>query len=150
VLNPAELADRFRPLLGVEGFELFEVKVHAGRGRPQIVVVLDHRTHPITISELQTWSRRFEELLDMAEDVPRSYALDVTSPGLDNPLIHSWQFARNIGRELIVETAGGDEAEERERFTAVLTEMDGTALVFDNGRRIELDGIKKAQVKLPW
>jgi len=45
----------------------------------------------------------------LAEDFPNGVQLEVTSPGIDAPLVHPVQYEKNIGRTLKVFTLGESE-----------------------------------------
>ena len=169
-----------RPVLQGTDMELIELKVMHGKGRAGIVAVIDHRFRPIGLDELTALSRQFEDVLDMDEEVPREYSLDVTSPGVNRPLTFEWEFAKNVGRKLKVqleapvgETHGrlstavdesapppppptakgrkkGESGSRHETFEAELTGVNEGTLTFDNGRMVPIEQVWKATVKLPW
>jgi ribosome maturation factor RimP len=150
VLTPESIGETFRDLLSGTSIELISVQVQPQRGRTKYVVVLDHRERGITIDELSKWSRRFEEELDMNDEVPRMYALDVTSPGATVPLTRDWQFKKNVGRKLKVELAPREGQDKAETFQDTLESASGDTLTFASGRTIQRDAIQIAQVALPW
>ncbi|HEB83427.1 MAG TPA: hypothetical protein ENI92_00320, partial [Bacteroidetes bacterium] len=104
------------------------------------------------LEDCAVWSRRFEELLDLRDDLPRSYALDVTSPGVGHPLKEEWEFRKNAGRELklTLRREGGEDGGGTETRTLRLERVEAGTLVFDDGSRIPLDAVIEAKVALPW
>jgi ribosome maturation factor RimP len=144
------IKELFESVLVDTEFALVELKVQGNPGNPKFVVRLDHRTRDINISELEKWSRRFEEELDISGDVPRKYALDVTSPGVGHPLTQKWEFVKNCSRELEIVLHPEEEGTKSHKFSAELKEVQGDVLVFENGEQVKLESVKNAKVKLPW
>jgi ribosome maturation factor RimP len=52
-------------------------------------------------------SRHLEFYLDTADEVPKNYNLEVSSPGMDNPLLVEKQFIKNLGRNVEVLMSDG-------------------------------------------
>ncbi|MBS1261302.1 MAG: Ribosome maturation factor RimP [Calditrichaeota bacterium] len=168
MLTVEKVESLLRPVLAGSELELLDVKLMSGKARAAFVVVIDHRHRPIGVDEISALSRRFEDVLDMDEHVPRRYSLDVTSPGVRHPLVYEWEYAKNIGRRLVVEVApeqgageqqpatgeekqrGRATAEQPESFDAELTDVSGGRLTFDNGRVVPIERVRRARVKLPW
>lgn len=96
-----ELAEPF--LEGTPGF-LVDVGVSEGNA---IRVLLDN-DHATSIEDCMALSRHLESQLDRdAED----FSLDVSSPGLTEPLVLDRQYRKNIGRNVQVKPTGGSKVE---------------------------------------
>ncbi len=102
VLTERRIREIIAPALTDEAVALLDVMVRGVSGRLQLAITLDHKERAITLDECATCSRAFEDRLDLADDVPREYALDVSSPGLDRPLSEAWQYTKNVGRAIKV------------------------------------------------
>jgi ribosome maturation factor RimP len=150
VLTPEAIGDSFRGLLTGTDFELISVQLQPLPGRLKFVVALDHRKRGITIAEIEQWSRRFEEELDRSGEVPRQYALEVSSPGLTLPLTKTWQFAKNVGREFNVELQPDEGHPKGESFKAKLQAATDDTLTFEGGRIVQRTQLRLAKVALPW
>lgn len=61
----------------------------------------------ITIERCTHWSRYLEEYLETEELVPEKYILEVSSPGVDEPLVNRRQYHKNVGRKVEVKRAEG-------------------------------------------
>ena len=81
------------PLLFEKNLFLVEIKISSGR---KIEVYIDN-DEGIHISECAAVSRFLENNLDGSGIVPGNYILEVSSPGMDNPLIIPRQYKRRIG-----------------------------------------------------
>lgn len=160
MLTVEKIETLLRPVLEGGDLELLDLKVLGAKGRTAFYAVIDHRFRPVSIQELTTMSRQIEDILDMSEEVPREYSLDVTSPGIDHPLRYEWEYSKNVGRKLKMEIqrdpadlADGKEPrgdKQTETFSAELTEVRDGVLQFADGRTVPLDRVRLAKVKLPW
>jgi ribosome maturation factor RimP len=87
-----------QPML--EEKDLFLVEVRFAMGR-KIEVYVDSDTG-INIDDCATISRFLEQHLDGSGIVPDNYILEVSSPGMSNPLVIPRQYKKRIGRMLEV------------------------------------------------
>jgi len=94
-----------KPLLEEQNLFLVDVKA-AGKAKVEVFVDGDKG---ITISQCAEISRFLEQYLDGSALVSEHYVLDVSSPGMDNPLKVPRQYKKRIGRTLdIVKTDGAE------------------------------------------
>jgi len=95
------------PLLEEMGLFLVDVKT---AGKAKVEVYADGDTG-ITISQCADISRFLEQHLDGSGLVSDHYTLDVSSPGMDNPLRVPRQYRKRIGRTLHIIRTDGTEIE---------------------------------------
>ena len=67
----------------------------------------------ITIDELVQVSRHLEAQLDEEGSVPEDYTLNVSSPGMSNPLRVREQYVKRVGRQLKITTHSQERLEGR-------------------------------------
>lgn len=79
-----------------EGFELYDVQIHSGR-RSLVRVIID-KDGGISIDDCERMSKSLGALLDVEDLIKIPYTLEVSSPGLDRPLVFQRDFEKNIGR----------------------------------------------------
>ena len=85
-----------------EGFELVELAV-SDRGHKTLVrVYADRPRGGITIEECARLSQKLSDWFDLENVFERAYILEVSSPGLDRPLVSRRDFERKIGRAVRV------------------------------------------------
>ena len=85
-----------------EGFELVELAV-SDRGHKTLVrVFADRPRGGITIDECARLSQKLSDWFDLENVFERAYILEVSSPGLDRPLVSRRDFERKIGRAVRV------------------------------------------------
>ncbi|MCL4456233.1 MAG: ribosome maturation factor RimP [Nitrospirae bacterium] len=78
-----------------EGFELVSADM-IGSGRKATVRIVIDKEGGVTIGDCERMSRRLEALLDVEDPIKGSYVLEVSSPGLDRPLVNQADFEKNI------------------------------------------------------
>lgn len=81
----------------IAGVELFDVELLGQRGKMIVRVTIDNE-QGIGIKDCERVSRQLEALLDVEDPIQGSYALEVSTPGLDRPLRGIEDFERFRGR----------------------------------------------------
>ena len=95
----AELAE---PVLDELGFRLVRVKV-SGRDGGTVQIMAERPQGGMTVEDCATISRRLSPVLDAYDPMPGGYRLEVSSPGIDRPLVRPSDFALWAGHEAKVE-----------------------------------------------
>ena len=95
------LKNAFLPLVEGAGAHLVDVAVRL-HGKRRFVDVFVDTEAGITADELSNISRLLGDAIEKEDLVQDAYTLVVSSPGLDRPLLHPWQFRRHAGRPLQV------------------------------------------------
>lgn len=103
------LTERLRDLLGPAleklGYELIQVEQIATRP-PVLRLYIDLPGEAgvgVTLDDCQKVSQYVSGLLDVEDPLPGAYALEVSSPGLDRPLVTAEHFRRFVGSEARVQ-----------------------------------------------
>ncbi len=86
---------------------LVDLQVTQGARRTLISILVDTEVG-VTIEECALLSRKLGHHMEENEWIEEAYNLEVSSPGLDYPLTHGWQFKKNIGRQVKVWLQGED------------------------------------------
>ncbi len=89
------------PILWALGLELVEV-VCVGRGPRTVVRVFIDKPGGVSLDDCERVHQSLGPALDVADPIPHSYTLEVSSPGLDRPLRTSQDFQRAIGKRVTV------------------------------------------------
>jgi ribosome maturation factor RimP len=82
----------------------------------------------MTIDDCETLSRALSPVLDVADPIERAYRLEISSPGLDRPLVRRSDFERHTGHTIKVEMAIAVEGRRRFRGSLIGTEGDNARL----------------------
>lgn len=136
------------PLCRDEGLYLMEVNIR-GDAKNRLFEIIADNEKGITLGQCQRISRQIQDELDMDERFQQNYRLNVSSPGLERPLIYDWQFKKNIGKTLKLVLDDG------EKISATLLDINEDELEVATGegkaaRNIKRSAVKKAKVKLQW
>jgi ribosome maturation factor RimP len=101
------LQELIAPLAQQLGFDLIDITVQRGRFKSVIRILADKPQGGITVDECALMSRNVGMLLDEHQVLPGSFVLEVSSPGIDRPLLTEKDYRRIVGRtvRLFVETA---------------------------------------------
>ncbi|MGQ9780045.1 MAG: ribosome maturation factor RimP [Bacillota bacterium] len=133
------------------GFELVLVQLVKEHGQWILRFVLD-KPGGIGIADCERFSRRVEPLVEAVDPVPHSYVLEVSSAGLDRPLLRAEDYRRFAGRMITLRLY--EPVEGRRRFSAKLLglaeEADGpaAALETEDGLRLTVPLGKIAMARL--
>ena len=88
------------------GFELVDVRWGGSGKRPLLRVRIDRPDsspgHGISVDDCARVSRHLEQWLDEHEALSERYVLEVSSPGVDRPLVRSRDFERFRGETVAV------------------------------------------------
>ena len=126
----ATVASVIEPVLHARGFRLVRVTV-TGREGKTVQVMAERPDGTMTIDDCETVSRELSPVLDVHDLVAESYRLEVSSPGIDRPLVRPSDFEDWSGYEAKIELK--EAIDGRKRFRGVLEGFE------DSEVRIELD-----------
>lgn len=113
----ATLAELVDPVLHDLGFRVVRVKVD-GRADLTVQIMAERPDGTITIDDCELISRQLSPLLDVHDLVPGSYRLEVSSPGIDRPLVRPSDFEDWAGHEVKLELS--EMVDGRKRFRGQL------------------------------
>ena len=104
------------------GYELVDVRWGGSGRRPLLRLRIDRpdSTAGITVEDCAVVSRALEPWLDEHQRLSERYTLEVSSPGVDRPLVRPGDFERfrgemiavkgdAVGRAVLIRLPGGDE-----------------------------------------
>jgi ribosome maturation factor RimP len=121
----AEIAALVEPALGDLGFRLVRVTI-SGHNGTTVQIMAERPDGTITVEDCADISRQLSPLLDAHDPIASRYTLEVSSPGIDRPLVRVSDFEAWAGHETKVETrelVGG-----RKRFRGTLRGLAGDAV----------------------
>jgi ribosome maturation factor RimP len=113
----ATIAALVEPVLEHLGFRLVRIQV-MGRDGQTVQIMADRPDGTISIDDCETISRELSPLLDAHDPLPGSYRLEVSSPGIDRPLVRPTDFGTWAGHEAKIELKQPVNA--RKRYRGVL------------------------------
>ena len=95
-----ELAEQVAASMGME-VVLMEIK---GDGNRSVVRTFIDQPGGISLDDCERFSRRLSVMLDVEDWIPSSYVLEVSSPGVNRPLVKESDFQRFTGKDAKVRT----------------------------------------------
>jgi ribosome maturation factor RimP len=120
----ARVAAIAEPVLAGLGYRIVRVRISAFAGCT-VQIMAERPDGSMTIEDCETASRALSPVLDVADPVERAYRLEISSPGIDRPLVRKSDFDRYAGHlvriEMDVPVNG------RKRFRGTLTGTEGEA-----------------------
>jgi ribosome maturation factor RimP len=120
----ARVAAIAEPVLAGIGYRLVRVKI-SGLDGCTVQVMAEQPDGTMTVDDCETVSRALSPVLDVADPIDRAYRLEVSSPGMDRPLVRRSDFERFASHQLKVEMAVAIDG--RRRFRGLLLGIDGEA-----------------------
>ncbi|HLF58856.1 MAG TPA: ribosome maturation factor RimP [Alphaproteobacteria bacterium] len=101
---PERVERMIAPALDAMGYDVVRVLLTGGP-RGVLQVMAERRDGiPMTVDDCAGISRAISALLDVEDPVPGAYTLEVSSPGIDRPLVKERDFERFAGHEARIET----------------------------------------------
>jgi ribosome maturation factor RimP len=110
-------------LLGI-GYRLVRVKI-SGLDGCTVQIMAERPDGSMTVEDCEAVSRTLSPVLDATDPIDRAYRLEVSSPGMDRPLVRRSDFERFAGHQLKVELAAAIDG--RRRFRGLLLGVEGEA-----------------------
>ncbi len=95
------LKEKIEPLVEEDGLEIVDFEFFQG-GPASVLRIYVDKAGGVTVEQCASLSRRIGDFLDIEDLIPHRYMLEVSSPGLDRPLICGADFKRKIGERVKV------------------------------------------------
>lgn len=139
-----DLIERIEALIGpaivAMGYDLVRVRMIGG-ARPRLQVMAERPDGTMNVESCADVSHAVSAILDVEDPIDGEYVLEVSSPGIDRPLVRRKDYERYAGFEAKLETA--EPIDGRRRFRGRLAGMEADCV------RIELAGTDTVAV-LPF
>jgi ribosome maturation factor RimP len=139
----ARVAAIAAPVLAGLGYRLVRVRVSGALGCT-VQVMAERSDGAMAIEDCEAASRALSPVLDVEDPIDREYRLEVSSPGIDRPLVRRSDFERYAGHEAKIEMEIAQDG--RKRFRGILTGVEGEAAKL---RRKDASEGEAADVALP-
>lgn len=128
----ARVAAIVEPVIEQIGYRLVRVRVSAMNGAT-LQIMAERPDGSMTVEDCEAVSRAVSPVLDVEDPMDRAYHLEVSSPGIDRPLVRKGDFETWTGQLLKLET--NRLVSGRKRFRGRVTEVSA------KGIRLERDGV---------
>ncbi|HUR41373.1 MAG TPA: ribosome maturation factor RimP [Verrucomicrobiae bacterium] len=141
------LVELLEPLVESLGYELVLLEFNAHKGSALVRLFID-AVGGVSLGDCEKVSREVEGRLDVEDPIAQNYRLEVSSPGLDRPLVkpdHFERFAGQVARVQLTAPQAG-----RRKFEGVLRGLRNDAVVLettDAGTiEVQLGNIERARL----
>jgi len=124
----ARVAALVEPVAADLGLRLVRVKVTSQNGCT-VQIMAEREDGTLAIADCERLSRAVSPVLDLEDPVAGAYNLEISSPGIDRPLIRRIDFERWAGHEAKIEMALPLDG--RKRFRGQLRGLDGDMAVLE-------------------
>jgi ribosome maturation factor RimP len=120
----ARVAAIAEPVLAGLGYRLVRVRV-SGTSGCTVQIMAERPDGTMNIDDCEVASRALSPVFDTEDPIDREYRLELSSPGIDRPLVRRSDFERYAGHDMKVEMAYAVEG--RKRFKGALLGVEGDA-----------------------
>lgn len=131
------------PVLQGMGYRLVRIRI-SGEAGCTVQIMAERPDGSMQLEDCEAISRALSPVLDIADPIDRAYRLEISSPGIDRPLVRRTDFERFGGHLVKVEMAVAHQ--NRKRFRGIINGVEGDAV------RLTRDDVKagdEADVLLP-
>lgn len=143
------ITNLIQPSLEGLGYDLVRVQLN-GQLRKTLQIMAERKDdRMMTLDDCETISETLSAVLDVHDPIKERYALEISSPGIDRPLVRPRDYQRNIGFEANITL--GEAMDNRRHFKGILTHADDNAVtVQDQGQSFILpyDAILRGKLLL--
>lgn len=117
----ARIARIVEPIANDLGYSLVRIKMSQENGLT-LQIMAEDANGRFTITDCERLSKDVSPVLDVEDPIDREYHLEVSSPGIDRPLVRARDFATYIGHEAKIELT--DLLDGRKRFRGTIKAVD--------------------------
>jgi ribosome maturation factor RimP len=138
----AKISDVIGPVIADLGYRLVRVAVSGKEGQT-VQIMAERADGSMTIDDCEAISRQVSAVLDVNDPISEAWRLEVSSPGIDRPLVRPTDFTDWAGYEAKFEMK--EMISGRKRYRGILEGFeDGEARI-----EVELDQIGRQVIGLP-
>jgi ribosome maturation factor RimP len=113
------------PVLQGMGYRLVRIKISGELGCT-VQIMAERPDGSMQIEDCEAISKALSPVLDVADPIDRAYRLEISSPGIDRPLVRRSDFERYAGHLVKIEMAVAHQG--RKRFRGMLESVEGDAI----------------------
>ena len=149
MVDTNRIAQTIEPSLEAMGYRLVRVVITSGRRATLQVMAERLDDQPMTVDDCAQISHSVSALLDVADPIPGAYMLEISSPGIDRPLVRTEDYDRFTGFEAKIELARPIDGRKRFRGRLLGTSRGNVRLATETGEtELPLDAVGRAKLVL--
>lgn len=145
-LDSDGLTALFAPIVEGLGFSLWGVDFRHSQHHALVKVYIDHEDG-ITVDNCSEVSHQISGILDVEDPITVAYTLEVSSPGLERPLMKQEHYLAYVGQEIKVRLSWA--IQERKNYLGTLTQVSEDEITIKvDGELFELpiNAVKRANL----
>jgi ribosome maturation factor RimP len=143
------VATLIEPTLQSMGYALVRVAIVGAAGRPTLQVMAERNDGAaMAVEDCADISEAVSAVLDVEDPIAGAYTLEVSSPGIDRPLVKKADYERFAGFEARVETSEPVAGRKRFRGRVLGTGDDTVRLKLDTGEDVDVPLARIIKAKL--
>src|SRR6202142_1860564 len=123
----ARIAVLAEPVLADLGYRLVRVRISGSAGCT-VQIMAERPDGTLSIEDCEAVSRTLSPVLDVADPIESAYQLEISSPGIDRPLVRRSDFDRYAGHVAHVEMLAPIDGRRRFRGDLIGTEGDSARM----------------------
>jgi len=148
----AQIARIVEPVANDLGYSLVRVKMTQENGLT-LQIMAEDANGRFAITDCERLSKEISPALDVEDPIDREYHLEVSSPGIDRPLVRARDFRTYIGHEAKIEL--GELINGRKRFRGIIAAVDDESVTMtlpdapkdtDPNHRLPLSALAEAKL----
>ena len=124
----ARVAAIIEPTIVEMGYQLVRVKLSSQNGMT-LQIMAERPDGTMTVQDCEKLSMAVSPVLDVDDPIDKAYHLEVSSPGIDRPMVRKSDFAKWIGHVVKFETSVMVEG--RKRFRGTISSVSEDAFVLE-------------------
>src|SRR5471032_2852651 len=113
------------PVLQGMGYRLVRIKI-SGEFGCTVQIMAERPDGSMQIEDCEAISKALSPVLDVADPIDKAYRLEISSPGIDRPLVRRSDFERYTGHLVKIEMAVAHQG--RKRFRGTLQSVEGDVI----------------------
>lgn len=135
--NKHNVQEIVEPIIDELGFEIVRITT-IGNKNPTLQIMIERKDRTdLIVEDCAKVSRAISEILDEKDPIEGEYSLEVSSPGLDRPLVTLEHFKRFVGYEAKLDSKV--EVDGRKRFKGKILSVDDKSNI-----NFEMEGVAYA------
>lgn len=149
-IQEKRISNFIEPVLTDMGYDLVSLRIIGSQKMQTLQIMAENPdTGTLDLDGCTKISNAVSALLDVEDPIQSAYQLEVSSPGIDRPLVRPRDFEKHIGYEISAETEDGIGENGQKKFRGKLLSHnnEGFTMTTDTGEiTIKMDNLARAKL----
>ncbi len=145
-VDSQSLESLFDPIVTGLGYQLWGIEYRSSQKHALIKIFIDHEDG-VTLDHCSEVSHQVSAILDVEDPITVPYTLEVSSPGVERPLLKLAHYQRYIGSEIKVRLIWALDGQKNFKGELLRVESDNITMLADEVEvSFSIDTIKRAHL----